>query len=259
MRIATWNVNSIRVRIDQVCDWLAGADVDVLCMQELKAVDEEFPAARFADLGYASVSHGQPTYNGVAIVSRVGIDDPVPGFADGAEPDPQARLLRATCGGVRVMSAYCPNGEALDSPKFAYKREWFERLRAALDTQEDPAGDFVVVGDFNITPDDRDVWDPERLRGTIHCSDEERDWLRHLQGWGLTDCLRKHHEEAGIYSWWDYRMLAYQKRRGLRIDLVLASAPLAARCTACVVDKAPRKLPRPSDHAPVVADFAPGP
>ena len=256
MRIVTWNVNSVRVRMEQAADWIRENEPDVLCMQEIKSVDDQFPAEDFRELGYECLVYGQKTYNGVAIASRVGLERPARGFADGDEEDPHARIVRADCGGVRVVNLYVPNGKEVDSEPYEYKLGWFGRLRRMLDDQEDAAKDVVLLGDFNVAPEDRDVWDPERWRGKVHCSEPEREALGNLSEWGLHDCLRKHHEEEGIYSWWDYRRLAYVKRRGLRIDLVLATDSLAERCTDCVVDRKPRKLKRPSDHAPVVADFA---
>ncbi len=255
MRIVTWNVNSIRVREEQVADWLAANEPDVLCLQEIKVVDDLFPGDRFRELGYEALVYGQKTYNGVAILSRAGLDAPARGFADGDEEDPQSRILRATCGGVRIVNVYVPNGQSVESEKFAYKLGWLERLRGMFDDQEDAAGHLVMVGDFNIAPEDRDVWDPAVWEGNVLFTQTEKDALARLCAWGLTDCLRLHHDDAGIYSWWDYRMLALQKRQGLRIDFVLATASLVKASRDCVVDKAPRKLKRPSDHAPVVADF----
>lgn len=256
MRIVTWNVNSVRVRADDICAFLERQQPDVLALQELKCEDDKYPGERFEELGYESVVYGQKTYNGVSIISRVGAEDVVRGFADGDDEDPHARIIRATCGGVRVAGVYCPNGKAPDTEPFAYKLGWFRRLRAALDTQEDAAKPLVLLGDFNVTVDDRDVWDPDGLREAIHCTAPEREALAHVKEWGLADCLRKHHEEEGIFSWWDYRRAAYWRKWGLRIDFVLANPPLYDACTECVVDEKPRrKRSGASDHAPVVADF----
>ncbi len=258
MRIVTWNVNSVRRRQEKVTEWLARHEPDVLCMQETKVVDDDFPAAAFDAAGYGSLFHGQNSYNGVAILYRKDAltpEDVRRGFDDGAEEDPQARILRATFAGVRVVNVYVPNGQALDSDKFVYKMAWLDRLLRVCETSEDAAGELALVGDFNIAPDDRDVHDPDAWRGKIHFSEPEHAQLARYMDWGLTDCLRLHHEEAGIYSWWDYRRLAFQKRMGLRIDLVLATASLAAACTDCVVDKDARRGKGTSDHAPVVATF----
>jgi exodeoxyribonuclease-3 len=257
MRIATWNVNSIRVRGDAVLAWLAAKRPDVLCIQEIKTEEPGFPAARFAEAGWRSVVSGQKTYNGVAILSREEASDVVHGFADGEAEDPQRRLVRATVGGVRVMNAYCPNGEEVGSEKYAYKLAWYARLRRALDRQEDASKPFVIVGDFNVAPEPIDVHAPERWEGKVLFSEPERKALRDLCAWGLTDCLRKVHPDTPkLFSWWDYRLAAFPRGWGLRIDHVLASAPLAARLSACEIDVEPRKAEKPSDHAPVVADFA---
>jgi exodeoxyribonuclease-3 len=256
MRIATWNVNSIRVRVDAVSAWLEKWKPDVLCVQEIKVEEDEFPAERFSALGYRSAVSGQKTYNGVAILTRDAAADAVAGFADGADEDPQRRLLRVTVGGVRVVNAYCVNGEEVGSAKFAYKLEWFARLRRMLDTQESASRPLVVVGDFNIAPADLDVHAPDRWKDKVLCSEPERAALRTLLDWGLTDCLRKLHPETPkLFTWWDYRLAAFNRGWGLRIDHVLATAPLAARLRSCEIDVEPRKAERPSDHAPVVADF----
>jgi exodeoxyribonuclease-3 len=255
LRVVTWNVNSIKVRADQVFDWSARMSPDVVCLQEIKTVDAGFPAARFAELGYAAAVAGQPTYNGVAILAKGALSDVVVGFADGAEEDPQRRLLRATYRGVRIVDCYCPNGEEVGTDKYAYKLRWYERLRAALQAQEDPKRPLVLVGDMNVAPEPIDVHKPERWEGKVLFSEPERAALAALRGFGLEDCLRKHHKDGGIFTWWDYRLKAWERGWGLRIDHVLATPPLAARCTACDVDKAPRAGERPSDHAPVFADF----
>ena len=255
MRIVTWNVNSVRQRQEMVEDWPRQHAPDVLCLQEIKVVDEDFPAAAFEALGYRCIVHGQKTYNGVAILHKGEATDVRRGFDDGGEEDPQARILRATIGGVRVVNAYVPNGQAVDSDKYVYKLGWLERLHRVFETQEDAASRLVFLGDFNIAPEDRDVHDPDLWRGKVHFSEPEHVALARFTDWGLTDCLRLHHADEGIYSWWDYRRLAFQKRKGLRIDLVLATASLAAACTDCVVDKDARRGKGTSDHAPVVADF----
>lgn len=255
MRIATWNVNSLGARLPRVESWLADFRPDVLCLQETKLTDDAFPALTFQALGYETFHHGQGQWNGVAILSRVGIDDPQVGFADGGDPDPEARVAWATCGGVRVASCYVPNGRSLDHDHYRYKLAWLARLRRHLTDSLDPASDVCVVGDFNIAPDDRDVWNPASLEGATHVSEPERTALAAIEAWGMTDVFRAHHPEDGLYSWWDYRGGSFHKRQGLRIDLVLASASLAARCTFSIVDRNARKGDSPSDHAPVVADF----
>jgi len=256
MRIVTWNVNSIKVRADQVLDWSARNSPDVVCLQELKTEDPGFPSARFAELGYTCAVSGQKTYNGVAILAKGELTDVVAGFADGAEEDPQRRILRATYRGIRVVDCYCPNGEEVGTDKYAYKLRWYARLRAALDAQEDTKEPLVLVGDMNVAPEPIDVHKPERWEGKVLFSEPERAALATLRGFGLEDCLRKHHPgESGIFSWWDYRLKAWDRGWGLRIDHILATPSLLAKCTACNVDKEPRAHERPSDHAPVVADF----
>jgi exodeoxyribonuclease III len=194
VRIATWNVNSLRARLPKVEEWLAYARPDVLCMQETKVGDDQFPSMAFSALGYDAVHHGQGQWNGVAILSRVGIDDVVDGFADGGEHDGEARLLTATCGGVRVTTVYVPNGREVGHEQWFKKLEWLRRVRGHLDVVTDPAADVVVCGDFNIAPDDRDVWDPQKCHGGTHVSPEERDALADIQAWGLVDTLRARHE-----------------------------------------------------------------
>jgi len=256
MKLVTWNVNSINVRADQVLAWSALHKPDVVCLQEIKTVDSGFPSARFAELGYRSAVAGQPTYNGVAILAKGELTDVRVGFADGAEEDPQRRLLRATYRGVRIVNCYVPNGEDVGTEKYAYKLRWLPRLRAALDAQERAAAQLVLVGDMNVAPDPIDVHKPERWEGKVLFSVPERAALLHLRAFGLEDCLRKHHpDESGVFSWWDYRLKAWERGWGLRIDHVFATKSLAAKCTACEVDKSPRGGERPSDHAPVFADF----
>jgi exodeoxyribonuclease III len=256
VRVVTWNVNSIKVRADQVLAWSARHAPDVVCLQETKTVDEGFPAARFAELGYATVHSGQPTYNGVAILAKGELTDVVRGFADGAEEDPHRRLLRATFRGVRIVNCYVPNGEEVGSDKYAYKLRWLPRLRAALDAQEDAAKPLVLVGDLNIAPDPLDVHKPERWVGKVLFSEPERAALAAVRQFGLEDCLRRLHPETpDLFSWWDYRLKAWERGWGLRIDHVLATAPLASRLRRCEIDREPRAGERPSDHAPVVADF----
>lgn len=257
MRIVTWNVNSLNVRLERVIDWIGRLQPDVLCLQETKLGNDDFPHDAFASVGYESAHHGQGQWNGVAILSRVGLDDVRPDFADGRDPDVDARILWATCGGVRVASCYVPNGRTLDDDHYTYKLDWLDRLQADLEANASPAGDVCVVGDFNIAPDDRDVYDPSSLVGGTHVSQPERDKLASLHEWGLADVFRQHHDEADLYSWWDYRNGNFHKRLGLRIDLILGSASLQTRTTRVFVDRNARKGSQPSDHAPVVADIAP--
>ena len=257
MRIATWNVNSLGVRLGRVESWLADFQPDVLCIQETKLADDAFPALTFQALGYESFHHGQGQWNGVAILSRVGIEDPQVGFADGGDADPEARAVWATCGGVRVASLYVPNGRSLDNDHDQYTLRWLERLRAHLATSCAPTDEMCVVGDFNIAPDDRDVWDLAKFEGATHVSQAERAALGELLQWGMTDVFRAKYVEDGLYSWWDYRGGSFHKRQGLRIDLVLATAPLAARLEHTLIDRSARKGETPSDHAPVIADFGP--
>ncbi len=258
MQIATWNINSLNVRLPQVLDWLAAHPVDVLALQELKLTDDKFPAEAFTQAGYHAAWFGQKTYNGVALVSRTPPADVVkniPGFAD-----EQARVIAATFGegamAVRVVGAYFPNGQAPGSDKFTYKMRWLDALRAWLRDELARHPRLALVGDFNITFDDADVWDPEGLRETIHCTSEERAQLRALVELGLHDAHRLFEQPPRSYSWWDYRQLGFQKNRGLRIDHILVSDALRKRASACSIDRAPRKNPQPSDHAPVVLTLA---
>ncbi len=250
MKLATWNVNSLSVRLPQVLDWLAAQPVDVLALQELKLTDDKFPAQALAEAGYQAQWFGQKTYNGVALLSRQPATDVVkniPGFAD-----EQSRVLCATIDGVRVIGAYFPNGQAPGSDKFAYKMAWLTALRDWVKAEMAAHPQLVLMGDYNITFDDADVWDPDGLRETIHCTTEERTHLQALINLGLHDAHRLFDQPPKSFSWWDYRMLGFQKNRGLRIDHILITDALKARATACSIDRAPRKNPQPSDHAPVV-------
>ena len=249
MKLATWNVNSLSVRLPQVLDWLAAHPVDVLALQELKLTDDKFPAAAFEAAGYSAQWFGQKTYNGVALISRQPATDVVkniPGFEDD-----MARVISATIAGVRVIGAYFPNGQEPGSDKFAYKMRWLDALREWVRGELVDHPRLVLLGDYNITFDDQDVWDPVGLAGTIHCTDEERAHLQALIGLGLSDAFRLFPQPEKSYSWWDYRMLGFQKNRGLRIDHILISEALKPLVRACSVDRAPRKNPQPSDHAPV--------
>lgn len=254
--VVTWNVNSLKARMERVVPWLEDNTPDVLCLQETKMANDAFPHEVFEDMGYESAHVGEGRWNGVAIMSRLGLDDVVEGFDDNDEPDPEARLVWATCGGVRIASAYVPNGRALDNDHYQYKLRWLTRLRANLDERHDPAAPLVVTGDFNIAPDDRDVWDPAAFEGATHVSEPERQALGELVAWGLVDTFRAHHDDAGVFSWWDYRGGSFHKGHGMRIDLVLATPPMTERCTGVRIDRDARKgKPTPSDHAPVMATF----
>lgn len=254
MKIATWNVNSLRVRLPQVLDWLAQHGTDILCLQETKTVDEDFPEREIRDAGYNVVYSGQKTYNGVAILSRTHVRDAFAGIP--GSDDPQRRLLAATVGRVRVVNVYVPNGQEVGSEKYRYKLEWLARLQDYLLTELGEHRELVLLGDFNIAPEDRDVHDPDLWRGKVLCSDKERKALRSITEIGLSDTFRKFDQTAEIFTWWDYRAAAFRRNRGLRIDHILCSGPLYERCIRCTVDKEPRKGERPSDHAPLTAEFS---
>ncbi len=257
MRIVTWNVNSLNARLERVEGWLTECQPDVVCLQETKLADAAFPAMAFAALGYEGVHHGEGRWNGVAILSRVGIDDVVEGFADGETADAEARLLTATCGGVRVTSAYVPNGRALDHEHYRYKLAWLARLRKHLDAVTHPAAPALVCGDFNIAPTDLDVWDPAAVHGATHVSPPERAALGELLDWGLVDVFRARFPDVErLYSWWDYRAGNFHKGLGMRIDLVLATAPCADRVEWALIDRNARKGKAPSDHAPLAVQMA---
>ncbi len=253
MLIATWNVNSLRVRLPHLRDWLAANPVDVIALQETKLDDPDFPCDEIEGLGMRVAFSGQRTYNGVALLARDGLADVVagiPGFAD-----EQKRVLAATIGGVRVIDLYVPNGQAVGSDKYQYKLRWLAALRDYVAAELVRHPRLIVLGDYNIAPEDRDVHDPKAWEGSVHVSEPERAALQALLATGLEDCFRRFEQPEKSYSWWDYRMMAFRRNAGLRIDLILASCALAQKCGACHIDKAPRKLERPSDHAPVVARF----
>ena len=256
MRIVTWNVNSLNARMPRVEEWLADVGPDVVCLQETKLADAAFPAMAFEAMGYESVHHGDGRWNGVAILSRIGLSDPIAGFADGIEPDTDTRLVSATCGPVRVTSVYVPNGRALGDPHYDYKLSWLARLRDHLEATCSPDEPVAVCGDFNIAPTDIDVWDPAAFEGSTHVTEPERDALAQVCDWGLVDTFRRRYPDVdGLYSYWDYTAGRFHKRQGMRIDYVLSSAPLAERSTLDVVDRNARKGTKPSDHAPVIAEF----
>ena len=254
MKIACWNVNSVRARLERLLAWLRKVEPDVLCLQELKCTEETFPHEAIGEAGYRAAVFGQKTYNGVAILSRSEPAEIEMGMADEAD-DPQARLISAQVDGIRVFSAYFPNGGEVGSEKWFYKLEWMRRLLEHLEHTASPSDSIVVCGDFNVAIDDSDVARPEEWAGSVLCHDDVRDALERLRDWGFVDVFRKHHPEGGIYSWWDYRMLGFPKNNGLRLDHVYATAELAARCTSAEVDRDERKGKKPSDHAPIVAIF----
>lgn len=251
MKIATWNVNSLKVRLPQVLQWLTDNPIDVLCLQETKLTDDKFPAAALEAAGYQVAFTGQKTYNGVAIVSRHPITDVVknnPQFAD-----EQQRIIAATVEDIRIVCAYIPNGQSVDSDKYRYKLKWLDALRAWLEREHQAHPKLALLGDYNIAPEDADVYDPVAWEGQILCSDAERAAFDRLINLGLKDAFRMFPQEAKSFSWWDYRQLGFRLNKGLRIDHILLSEELASRCNGCIIDRAPRKWEQPSDHAPVIA------
>jgi exodeoxyribonuclease-3 len=253
MKVATWNVNSLRVRLPHLLDWLAAHRPDIVCLQETKCEDATFPMAELAAAGYCSVHHGQRTYNGVAILSRVeaaGVCRGIPEFSD-----EQSRVIASDVQGVRVVSVYVPNGQSVGSDKYAYKLRWFEALAAWLAAELTRHPKLIVTGDFNVAPEDRDVHDPAAWAGQVLFSEPERAALQRLFALGFVDAFRLFEQPEKSFSWWDYRMGAFRRNMGLRIDHMLLSRELARACTACSIDVAPRKLERPSDHAPVVCEL----
>lgn len=255
VKIATWNVNSLRVRLPQVMAWLQAEQPDILALQETKVPDADFPQDALTALGYQAYFSGEKSYNGVALLSRrpaVEIITALPGLP----AEQQRRVLGATIAGIRLLNLYAPNGQAVGSEKYAYKLMWLDRLADYLKEQIAVYPRLVAVGDFNIAPDDRDVHDPAAWAGQVLCSDPERLALQRLLRLGLTDVFRLFEPASGGYSWWDYRAASFRRNQGLRIDLILASPTLAQACVDCRIDKAARAQERPSDHAPVIAEFA---
>jgi exodeoxyribonuclease-3 len=254
MRLATWNVNSLRVRLPHLLDWLARVQPDIVCLQETKTEDASFPRADIEAAGFQAVYCGQKAYNGVAILARsapAAVRHGIPGFAD----DPK-RVIAATVDGVRIACLYAPNGQAVGSDKYQYKLRWYEALAAWLKEEVKACPRLAVLGDLNVAPEERDVHDPQRWAGQIHFSEPERAALqRVLQEAGLADAFRLFDQPEKAFSWWDYRLAAFQRDWGLRIDHILLAPELAKRCTACTIDKTPRRLERPSDHAPVIAEL----
>ena len=255
MKLATWNINSIRAREERLLTWLGQEKPDVLCLQETKVEDAGFPAAALRKAGYEVAVFGQRSYNGVAIASTQPLTDVTRGLGDDPADD-EARAIAATTHGMRVVCVYVPNGQDLASDRYPYKLAWFKRLRAYLERTAAPDQPLAVCGDMNVTPDDRDVWSPEKWQNQIHCSPPERAALAALAAFGLVDAFRHHNGDAKRYSWWDYRGVAFFKDQGLRIDLIYLTTPLAARCTACTIDRNARKGQDASDHAPVIAVLA---
>lgn len=253
MRIATWNVNSLRVRLPQLLEWLAASAPDVVALQETKLTDDAFPAEELRAAGYHCVYSGQKTYNGVATLARTELHEPlrdIPGY-----DDPQRRVLAASVAGVRVINLYVPNGQSVDSDKYHYKLGWLRAVRSWLRQELAAHPQLVVLGDFNIAPEDRDVHDPAAWIGSVLVSPEERAALHATLELGLVDVFRQFEQPPQSFSWWDYRAGSFRRNNGLRIDLLLASAALAARCTACDIDREPRRVERASDHTPVIATF----
>jgi exodeoxyribonuclease-3 len=254
MKLATWNVNSLKVRLPHVLQWLADNPVDVLCLQETKLTDDKFPQAEIEAAGYQVAFAGQKTYNGVAILSRHPMTDVVrnnPLF-----PDEQQRIIAATVNDVRVVCAYVPNGQSVGSDKYAYKLKWLDALRDWLSQELAAHPGLALLGDYNIAPADADVHDPAAWAGSVLVSEPEREAFRRLCALDLKDAFRLFDQPEKTFSWWDYRQMAFRRNMGLRIDHVLLSPPLAARCTACIIDRAPRKWEQPSDHTPVVATLS---
>lgn len=253
LRVATWNVNSLRVRLPQLLAWLAQHPVDILGLQETKLPDADFPRAELEAAGYQVACSGQRTYNGVALLARRPLTDTItniPGFEDA-----QRRVLAATAGTLRIVDLYVPNGQTVGSEKYEYKLRWLAAAREWLAAEAQRHPNLIVVGDFNIAPEDRDVHDPRAWEGSVHVSPAERAALRELLSVGLVDTFRLFEQPPQSYTWWDYRAFAFRRNHGLRIDLILAHERLAGRCTGCVIDREPRRAERPSDHTPVIATF----
>ncbi|MBA3463454.1 MAG: exodeoxyribonuclease III [Deltaproteobacteria bacterium] len=254
MKLVTWNINSIRARTQRLVTWLDANRPDVVCLQETKVEDAQFPLEAIEKLGYQTAMFGQKSYNGVAILSTAPLTEVARGFGDDV-PDEEARVIAATTHGVRVVCLYVPNGQDLTSDRYPYKLAWFGRLRAFLAKTSAPDHPLVVCGDMNVTADDKDVWSPDAWRDQIHCSAPERAALANVRDWGLDDVFRVLKPDGGVWSWWDYRGVSFFKDQGLRIDHILTSRAMTARCTACVIDRNARKGQDASDHAPVMATF----
>jgi exodeoxyribonuclease-3 len=257
VRIATWNVNSLTARLPRVEEWIGYAQPDVLCLQETKQADAAFPHGAFAALGYETAHHGDGRWNGVAIASRVGLADISTGLGSDADDAQGNRLVAADCGGVRVLSVYVPNGRSLDDNEhYPAKLAWLRRLRDFLEETSSPDRPVAVCGDFNVAPEDRDVWDPTKFVGATHVSPPEREALANLEAWGLVDVFRRLYDEDGLFSWWDYRAGSFHKHQGMRIDLILVTEVLARTASYGLIDRNARKGQKPSDHTPVLVDVA---
>ncbi|QQR88761.1 MAG: exodeoxyribonuclease III [Myxococcales bacterium] len=254
MKVASWNLNSVRARKERLLNWLENQGPDLLCLQELKGIEKVFPSSEVAELGYHAALYGQPTYNGVAILSREQGTIKKRGMDDGTD-DPQARLIHVGFANFDAISVYVPNGSEVGSDKHAYKLQWLERFANYLQKHCDPSKPLLVCGDFNIAPSSLDVAHPEKWEQSVLCDPKARMLLEKIQNWGLKDTFRKHHPEGGFYSWWDYRELAFPKGNGVRIDFVFATSILMDVCTASSIDRNERKGKSPSDHAPVIAEF----
>ena len=254
MQIVTWNVNSVRARLERVLAWIDRVQPDLVCLQELKCQHDQFPAEGFVARGYQAVVNGQKTYNGVAILSRGPLEDPAPVRL--LEDDDAARVVTTTVGGIRLVDVYVPNGKSVDSDSYVYKLRWIDALDAWLRANHSPDQPLVLCGDFNIAPDDRDVWDPAAWHEQVLCSTPERERYQRLLSWGLHDALRHFTSEPAQYTWWDYRNLSFQKRMGLRIDHFLVTAPVLARAKGVRIDREERKGQGASDHAPVILEIA---
>lgn len=250
--LATWNVNSLRARIGRVVEWIEYAEPDILCLQETKMDDSAFPEDVFNDLGYSSVHHGDGGWNGVAILSRVGLEDAEKGMGDRVD-EMGCRVVSADCGGISVVCVYVPNGREVGSRFYHEKLDWLATLKSYIAQRYSPTDALIVCGDFNIAPDERDVWDEKAFEGATHVSEPERAALNELLVWGLSDCFRAHYSQADLFSWWDYRGGAFHRHQGMRIDLILATMPVLSRCSFSLMDRNARKGDKPSDHIPVMA------
>jgi exodeoxyribonuclease-3 len=255
MKIASWNVNSVLARLPHVLRWIEDVQPEVICMQETKCTDDKFPADAFRERGYKCLTFGQQAYNGVAILSRTECEGPQRGYPDDVEGS-HARLLATKIKGIQIINVYIPNGQMVGSEKYAFKLEWMKRLRSFFDTHYERTAPVLLCGDFNVAPEERDVHDVRLWQGRILFSDPERAAIQEIKTWGFTDAFRLHTEAGGHYSWWDYRMGSFRRNHGLRIDHIWISKPLVSRNTNTWIDMAPRTWERPSDHAPVVAEFS---
>lgn len=254
MKIATWNVNSIKIRLEQVLDWLNSTETDVLCLQETKTVDETFPLEEIENAGFHVAFMGQKSYNGVAILSKHEINDVQKNFPDDGEDAPK-RLIAANIQGIHIVNTYIPNGTELWTDKFDFKLDWLQRLRRYFDERCPKDSDVLLCGDFNVAPEELDVWSVKNWEGKLHFSKPERAAIHHVKQWGFMDVFRQQNGELQEFSWWNYRQGAFPKNHGLRIDHIWTSQSLAEKCVGCWIDKEPRTWERPSDHTPVVAEF----